>query len=79
MQKWEYRTLAIVGSDVRWSVIGIDGDREVAKVKKAKGPPEYLSLPTYLATVGQEGWEVAGVSLAGEMGGFSLLILKRPI
>ena len=78
MQKWEYMKLWVTDQ----KVLQVNDQKvgDYGFFSGAKGPP----LHEYLNHVGQEGWEVVGLSPAtdcGERGGsvVIIVILKRPL
>ncbi|MBX3082550.1 MAG: hypothetical protein KF716_13015 [Anaerolineae bacterium] len=90
MQRWEYQTLVVkIGREKQVEVVQLNNKE--AKAVEPGGlfkEPMYHDLPTYLAQVGQDGWEVAGTaplthtipgSGTGDGRNRVMIILKRPL
>ena len=85
MTRWRYRTIvtqSFIGQTLCY-VTSIDGDTDAPILSRRMLHVERILLTDYLASAGEEGWEVCGMSPI-EGGGSSgasvpvLIVLKRP-
>jgi hypothetical protein len=82
MTRWRYQTVIAkpVVMEHECYAFSIDGDTEAPIIGKRGILAERMLLPDYLASVGEEGWEVCGISpISGHNGSIPVLIvLKKP-
>ncbi len=73
MQKWEYRLLKALSTDLGFTLINVDNEN-VSKPRgfKVEGPDFF----EYLGKMGQDGWEVVNMTSEGATHQF---LLKRPL